>query len=68
MIHLERHRAVWLSDLHLGSPACRVGLLLDFLGQLDCETLYLVGDVIDVRSLRRRFFWPKSHTEGCNNC
>jgi UDP-2,3-diacylglucosamine pyrophosphatase LpxH len=54
---------VWLSDVHLGSRACRVQLLLDFLRQTHCETLYLVGDIIDLESLRRSFFWPTSHTE-----
>jgi UDP-2,3-diacylglucosamine pyrophosphatase LpxH len=56
-------KTVWLSDVHLGSRACRVQLLLDFLRQSRCETLYLVGDIIDLQSLRRSFFWPTSHTE-----
>jgi len=56
-------RTVWLSDVHLGSRACRVGLLLDFLRRTHCETLYLVGDIFDLQSLRRSFFWPTSHTE-----
>ena len=56
-------RTVWLSDVHLGSRSCRVGLLLDFLRQTRCELLYLVGDIIDLESLRRNFYWPASHTE-----
>jgi UDP-2,3-diacylglucosamine pyrophosphatase LpxH len=56
-------RTVWLSDVHLGSRACRVQLLLDFLRSTDYETLYLVGDIIDLESLRRSFFWPTAHTE-----
>jgi UDP-2,3-diacylglucosamine pyrophosphatase LpxH len=56
-------RAVWLSDVHLGSRACRAGLLLDFLKRHRCEVLYLVGDIIDLESLRQTFFWPSSHTE-----
>jgi UDP-2,3-diacylglucosamine pyrophosphatase LpxH len=56
-------KTVWLSDVHLGSRACRVQLLLDFLRQTRCDTLYLVGDIIDVESLRESFFWPTSHTE-----
>jgi UDP-2,3-diacylglucosamine pyrophosphatase LpxH len=56
-------RTVWLSDIHLGSRACRVGLLLDFLRQTHCEVLYLVGDIIDLESLRRTFYWPASHNE-----
>ena len=56
-------RAVCLSDVHLGSRASRVGLLLDFLREPNCEHLYLVGDVIDLESLRRSFFWPTNHTD-----
>jgi UDP-2,3-diacylglucosamine pyrophosphatase LpxH len=56
-------KTVWLSDVHLGSRACRVQLLLDFLRQTRCDTLYLVGDIIDLESLRSSFFWPTSHTE-----
>jgi UDP-2,3-diacylglucosamine pyrophosphatase LpxH len=56
-------KTVWLSDVHLGSRACRVAMLLDFLRQTRCETLYLVGDIVDLENLRRSFFWPTSHTE-----
>jgi UDP-2,3-diacylglucosamine pyrophosphatase LpxH len=52
-----------LSDVHLGSRACRVDLLLDFLKHIRCETLYLIGDIIDLEGLRHSFFWPESHTE-----
>jgi UDP-2,3-diacylglucosamine pyrophosphatase LpxH len=61
--HVEYHRTIWLSDIHLGSRECRVGLLLDFLTHTKCDVLYLVGDIIDLRSLRRSFFWPRSHTD-----
>ncbi|HET7925778.1 MAG TPA: UDP-2,3-diacylglucosamine diphosphatase [Rhodanobacteraceae bacterium] len=56
-------KTVWVSDVHLGSRACRVQLLLDFLRQTRCDTLYLVGDIIDLESLRESFFWPTTHTE-----
>ena len=56
-------RTVWLSDIHLGSPECRVNLLLDFLRHTRCEQLYLVGDIIDLEHLRKTFYWPASHTE-----
>jgi hypothetical protein len=34
---------------------------LDFLRSMHTETLYLVGDIIDVWSLKKSFFWPQSH-------
>ena len=54
-------RTVWMSDVHLGSRACRIGLVLDFLRRTRCETLYLVGDIVDLESLRRSFYWPQIH-------
>jgi UDP-2,3-diacylglucosamine pyrophosphatase LpxH len=56
-------RTVWLSDIHLGSRACRVSLLLDFLRNVQCDQLYLLGDIIDLEHLRQDFFWPEAHTE-----
>ncbi len=56
-------RAVWISDVHLGSRECRASLLLDFLRRTRCDVLYLVGDIIDFESLRRDFYWPPSHTD-----
>jgi len=62
-MHADALRTVWLSDVHLGSRSCRVSLLLDFLRRMRCEVLYLVGDIIDLESLRSNFYWPASHTE-----
>ena len=59
---VAHHRAIWLSDVHLGSRGCRAGLLLDFLDHNSCDVLYLVGDIVDLESLRRSFYWPKIHT------
>ncbi len=56
-------RAAWISDLHLGTPGCQAGALLDFLRALDCETLYLVGDIVDGWQLRRSWYWPQSHND-----
>lgn len=58
-----RCRTVFISDVHLGSSACSAELLLDFLDSVECEMLYLVGDIIDVWSLRKQFYWPSSHNE-----
>ena len=55
----ESFNTIWLSDVHLGSRDCRIGLFLDFLRSTHCETLYLVGDIIDIGSLRRSFYWPR---------
>ena len=56
-------RTVWISDLHLGTPGCQALALLDFLKRVECETLYLVGDIIDGWQLRRNWYWPQSHND-----
>lgn len=44
----SHRRAVFLSDLHLGSKHCHAAELADFLGTLQCQRLYLVGDIVDL--------------------
>jgi UDP-2,3-diacylglucosamine pyrophosphatase LpxH len=58
-----RVRTVFISDLHLGTPGCQAEVLLDFLRDTDCQTLYLVGDIIDGWQLRRSWYWPQSHND-----
>jgi UDP-2,3-diacylglucosamine pyrophosphatase LpxH len=59
----SRFRTVWISDIHLGTAGCNAGLLVDFLASIECETLYLVGDIIDGWRLRKGWFWPDAHNE-----
>ena len=58
-----RFRAIFISDIHLGTPGCQAGPLLDFLKEHESETLYLIGDIIDGWQLRRRWYWPQSHND-----
>jgi UDP-2,3-diacylglucosamine pyrophosphatase LpxH len=58
-----RVRTLWISDLHLGTAGCQALALLAFLREVECETLYLVGDIIDGWQLRRSWFWPQSHND-----
>ncbi|MEL0082130.1 MAG: UDP-2,3-diacylglucosamine diphosphatase [Gammaproteobacteria bacterium] len=58
-----RYRTVWVSDIHLGTRGCQAESLLYFLRNVRCDTLYLVGDIIDVWSLRRSVYWPQSHND-----
>ncbi len=59
----RRFRAVFISDVHLGTPGCQADALLDFLRHHTSEHLYLVGDIIDGWQLRRRWFWPQAHND-----
>ena len=59
----HRYRTLWISDLHLGTPGCQTDALLDFLKRTECETLFLVGDIIDGWQLRHQWYWPQSHND-----
>jgi UDP-2,3-diacylglucosamine pyrophosphatase LpxH len=54
-------RTVFVSDIHLGFKGCSADLLLDFLHSVEMEYLFLVGDIIDVWSMKKSMFWPQSH-------
>lgn len=54
-------RTIWISDIHLGSRDCKAQYLLEFLDNISCDTLYLVGDIIDMWAMKRKFRWPKDH-------
>ena len=58
-----RLRSVFISDVHLGFKGCRAEFLLDFLRRVECQQIYLVGDIIDVWSLTRSFYWPQAHND-----
>ena len=55
------YRTIFLSDIHLGTKGCQADRLIHFLKHHDCDTLYLVGDIIDGWRLRSSFYWPQSH-------
>src|SRR5262245_32442278 len=59
----QRLRAIFLSDVHLGTHVSKSGQLLDFLRHHDADTIYLVGDIVDGWRLRSRWHWPKAHGE-----
>ena len=59
----SRYRAVFISDVHLGTPGCQAPALLDFLKHHPSDVLYLVGDIIDGWQLRRRWYWPQAHND-----
>ena len=61
--HKLKFRTIWISDIHLGTSGCNADLLMDFLKSVDCETLYLVGDIIDGWRLKRGWYWPPRHND-----
>lgn len=58
-----RYRSVFISDIHLGTRGCQAELLLDFIRHIECEKLYLVGDIVDGWKLKSGWHWPQSHND-----
>ncbi len=60
--HPRRHRTIFISDTHLGTRGCKAELLADFLSKNACDTLYLIGDIVDGWQLKRRWYWNEAQT------
>src|SRR5512146_2459109 len=56
------HRTIFISDVHLGTRGCKAEHLADFLARNTCQTLYLIGDIVDGWQLKRRWFWDEAHS------
>jgi len=56
-------RALFISDVHLGTRGCQAEALLDFLRDHDAETIYLIGDIVDGWALKSGWYWPQQHND-----
>ena len=59
----NHYRAIWISDVHLGTSGCKAELLLDFLRVSESEKIFLVGDIIDGWRLKKKWYWPQAHND-----
>jgi len=58
-----KYRTIFISDVHLGTRDCQADKLNNFLKHNTCETLYLVGDIIDAWKIQQnKWRWKQSHT------
>ena len=60
---MMHYKAIWISDVHLGTSGCQANYLLDFLKHNEADKFYLVGDIIDGWRLKKSFYWPQSHND-----
>lgn len=52
------YRVVFISDTHLGFSGANVAALLKFLKSITCDTLYIVGDFLDIWEMHRSMkYW-----------
>ena len=58
---MTRVRAVFISDVHLGTRACQADSLLEFLREYESDHVYLLGDIVDFWAMNRSIQWAASH-------
>ncbi len=59
----KTYRSIFISDVHLGTRDCQADKLNNFLKHNTCDTLYLVGDIIDAWKIQQNNWrWKQSHT------
>jgi UDP-2,3-diacylglucosamine pyrophosphatase LpxH len=58
-----KYRTIFISDVHLGTKFAQAEKLLDFLKVTNSENIYLIGDIIDGWSMKRKFRWPQTHSD-----
>jgi UDP-2,3-diacylglucosamine pyrophosphatase LpxH len=55
---VTRHvRAIFVSDIHLGTRGCQAERLLEFLRTHHAEYLFLIGDIVDFWAMSRGIHW-----------
>ena len=59
----QTYKSIWISDLHLGTKGCSAPELLAFLRNTESDNLFLVGDIVDMWQLRKKWYWPTAHNE-----
>ena len=57
----NQYKSIFLSDIHLGFNGCQSKKLETFLSSVDCQNLYLVGDIVDFWSMADNLYWPNAH-------
>ncbi len=60
---LVQYRAIFISDVHLGTRNSQTCQLLEFLRSVEADTIYLVGDIIDGWRLKKSWYWPQEHND-----
>ena len=55
-------KTLFISDIHLGTSKCQADKLIQVLKDYEYEELVIVGDFIDLTSLKRKFYWNVNHS------
>ena len=57
----KHFRTLWLSDIHLGAIQSRAADLSRFLSAVSADTIYLVGDIVDLERMKVKPTFLESH-------
>ena len=57
----KKYRAIFISDVHLGTRHSNADKLLQFLKETEADRYYLIGDIIDGWMMRGKVYWPQAH-------
>ena len=63
MPNILKYKSIFISDVHLGTKGCQANKLLEFFKNSRSENLYLVGDIIDIWEMQKKFYWPQEHND-----
>jgi UDP-2,3-diacylglucosamine pyrophosphatase LpxH len=55
-------KTLFVSDIHLGNHKSQPEKLLEVLRDYEYENLVIVGDFIDLTSLKKKFYWSANHS------
>lgn len=59
---MEKIKTLFISDIHLGTKKSQPKKLLEVFRKYEFENLVIVGDFIDLTSLKRKFYWDIDHS------
>lgn len=62
---MEKHkyRSLFISDIHLGAKYSNPEKFLEFIKTIDCEYIFLVGDIFDFWALNKSSHWPEQNND-----
>jgi UDP-2,3-diacylglucosamine pyrophosphatase LpxH len=55
-------RTLFISDVHLGNNKSNAKGLLEVFKKYEFDNLIMIGDIIDLTSLKRKFYWDIHHS------
>jgi len=61
-MYMENIKTLFISDVHLGSSKSQPDKLLSVFKKYEPENIVIVGDFIDLTSLKKKFFWNQDHS------